>query len=86
MRLPRWGPHASKAKQRRGITERQIAQTWVFGIETATREGKRMIIGPEITLIMDDNFIVTMFPNKHRDRFIAKRASYKAKHGLLEER
>jgi len=84
--VPKWGPHADKAKQRRGITEQEIARAWLFGIEVEAKDGKRMIIGPEVSLIVAENFIVTMFPTRYKDRFAAKRAAYRAKKGLIGER
>ncbi|RLI52915.1 MAG: hypothetical protein DRO87_12420 [Candidatus Thorarchaeota archaeon] len=86
MLVPKWGPHADKAKRQRGITEQEIARAWLFGIEVEAKDGKRMIIGPEVSLIMANEFIVTMFPTKYKDRFAARRAAYKAKHGLIGER
>lgn len=83
--IPRWGDHAGRAKRRHGITEAQIAQTWTFGIvEQQPLDNCWRIIGKEITLIVDEEegFIVTMYPNKHRDRFTGKMSASCERRGI----
>ena len=71
MKIPTWNVHADQAKKRHGISEKQIALTWVHGMAEPTRDGCWRIIGEEITLVTNPagNFIITMYPNKYRDRF-----------------
>jgi len=73
---PRWGPHADRRKRKHGISERQIAFTWLYGESHREREYFWRLIGEEVTLIMDplQIFIITMFPNRYKDRFIARNA------------
>lgn len=73
---PRWGPHANRRKRKFGISERQIAFTWLYGESHAEDSGCWRLIGEEITLITDSLqlFIITLFPNRYKDRFIARNA------------
>lgn len=73
---PRWGPHANRRKRKFEIDERQITFTWLYGETHKERDFYWRLIGEKITLILDPMqlFIITMFPNRHKDRFIAHNA------------
>lgn len=81
--LPNWGPHALKAAKRHGITERQMAEAWLFGSEEKGKDNCWRIIGKDVTLIMDKTwyFIVTVYPTQHKDRFKAVKAAIRQKEG-----
>ena len=74
---PNWGSHAEIAKIRHKITEEAIADVWVYGELEATRDGCWRLIGKEITLVLSSSgeFIITLYPNKHGDRYKAERAN-----------
>ena len=87
MRLfpPRWGTHANMRKRKFEITERQIAFTWLYGETHQERDGCWRLIGEEVTLILDplQLFIITLFPNRHKDRYIARNARMRRADGNL---
>ena len=75
IRLPKWDDHAEKRKKRYGITEKQIAETWVYGEVLPGEKGRWRLVGKKITLVTNPagDFIVTMYPNKHHDRHTGER-------------
>jgi len=79
MSLPQWDIHADIRKRRHEIEEYQIAEAWVYGsLEPSTDKrnpGCWRLIGSEVTLVLSPkkDFIITMYPNKHRDRLTAER-------------
>ena len=85
--LPRWDAHANSRKKRHGISETQIAHTWLYGEPTKQEDGSWRLIGEEITLILskEGDFIITMYPNKHKDRFTAKVVSQRREDGNIRE-
>lgn len=75
MKLPVFGIHAKRRKRMHGISEKQIANTWMYGEVEPARNGCCRIIGEEITLVVGPNeFIVTMYPNQRKDRILAHTA------------
>ena len=80
---PRWGPHASRRKRKFTIHEKQIAFTWLFGESHIDRNDCWRLIGEEVTLILDPPqlFIITLFPNRYKDRFIARTVRYRRADG-----
>jgi hypothetical protein len=74
---PKWGPHAELEMIERGITLDQIAETWVYGeLEPSEAQpGCWRLIGRDVTLVVsvDGCFIITMYPNKHKDSQAAVR-------------
>jgi hypothetical protein len=80
---PRWGPHAARRKRKFGISERQIAFTWLYGETHQERDGCWRLIGEEVTLVLDplQLFIITLFPNRYKDRFIARNARFRRADG-----
>jgi hypothetical protein len=75
--LPKWGPHAEKAKNIHNITEQEIADTWVYGELESTRDGCWRLVGEEVTLVLSraGTFIITLYPNKHKDTNKSERAT-----------
>ena len=73
---PRWGPHANRRKRKYGITERQIAFTWLYGESHIDRMNCWRLVGEEVSLVLDplQMFIITLFPNRYKDKFIARNA------------
>ncbi len=88
MLVPRWGPHADAAKDRHNLTESQIAHTWVHGYAEQTHDGCWRLVGEEITLVLNEagNFIITMYPNKHNDRYLGKIAKNRQKMGHVRQK
>lgn len=80
---PRWGPHADRRKRKFGINERQIAFTWLYGELHPEDTQCWRLIGEEITLILDplQLFIMTMFPNRYKDRHIARTVRFRRADG-----
>ena len=73
---PRWGTHANMRKRKFGISEKQIAFTWLYGESHPDRDYCWRLIGEEVTLITDplQLFIITLFPNRYKDRFVSRNA------------
>lgn len=86
--IPDWGRHALSAARRHGITEEQMAETWLFGLEERGKDNCWRIVGKDVTLIMDKKwyFIVTVYPNQHKDRFKAVKAAIKQEKGEVTVR
>ena len=87
MYLPDWGNHANESKVRHGITEKQIASTWVYGDPEPTYGDCWRLVGEEITLVLNQegNFIITMYPNKKRDLLKAKLIKYRKIRGVIRK-
>jgi hypothetical protein len=77
--LPQYDLHAVQRARRHGIEEYQIAEAWIYGIiEPSTAQpGCWRCIGAEVTLVLsaDKSFIITLYPNKHKDRRKAERSA-----------
>lgn len=84
---PRWGPHADRRKRDYGILNTQIAYTWLFGEKQPSYGGYWRLIGEEVTLVLDADmvFIMTLYPTRHRDRFIARNARFRRADGNIRE-
>lgn len=84
---PRWGPHANRRKREYEILNKQIAYTWLFGELHPSYDGYYRLIGEEVTLVLDPEqvFIVTLYPTKYRDRFIARNARFRRADGNVRE-
>ena len=77
--LPKWDKHADKRKREHGIEEYQIAEAWIYGmVEPSTEQkGCWRCVGADVTLVLSANksFIITMYPNKYKDRQKAERSA-----------
>jgi len=74
--VPKWNTHANNRKIRHDIQEYQIAEAWIYGVlkPSKVQKGCWRCIGSEVTLVLsaDRVFIITMYPNKFKDKDAAK--------------
>jgi len=87
--VPKWSKHAERRKDEHNITEKEIADTWIYGIPIKTNKEKFerwRIIGNEITLIVTEKtyIIITMFPNSHSDKFYEHCANWNKLSGNIQ--
>ena len=75
--IPKWDDHAEKRKREYNITEKQIAEAWVYGEVRPGDKGRWRLVGKKITLVTNPagDYIVTMYPNKHKDRHCGERVA-----------
>jgi hypothetical protein len=77
--LPKYDQHAKNRALLHGIEEYQIAEAWIYGVivPSKVQKGCWRCVGADVTLILSANksFIITMYPNKYKDKERAGRSA-----------